>query len=422
GRYKMTTESSSSLSSLSSSSSDDFGATWILDAANLVFFLQAGFGMIEAGMVRAKNTKSILLKNLINTAIGAIGFYCFGHAFAFGPDWSNGFIGFGSFFLRDYNNYAYWLIQWAYASTATTIATGAMAERTQMPCYLLFSLLQTTLIYPVVAHWIWSSGNGWLASLGIADFAGGAVVHIVAGACGACGSFLLGPRIGRFDHDNGRPKTLPGHNVVLTSLGAMILWYSWYGYTSGASIGMASTMSISRVSIVATLSGATGLLTVLAIGRVFTGQYDLVRGINGLVVGLVSSTAGCAYIEPWAGIIVGFVGAVIYYVSSWILLNWAKIDDPVDATSVHLFGGAWSVISLAFFASHGKANGIFYGGGIGLLWVQLVGVAMATMWAICVSTVFFLVMKYMNWFRVDVDTELAGLDNMNHGGAAYIFD
>eukprot|EP01133_Synstelium_polycarpum_P012485 gene12485-14654_t len=399
---------------------------------DIVFFMQAGFGMIEAGMVRAKNTKSILLKNLINTAIGAIGFYCFGHAFAFGRDKPNGFIGFGSFFLRDYENYAYWLIQWAYSATATTIATGAMAERTQMPCYLLFSLLQTTLIYPIVAHWIWSSGNGWLFDLGIADFAGGAVVHIVAGAAGACGSFLLGPRIGRFDHENGRAKSLPGHNVVLTSLGAMILWYSWYGYTSGASLGMTKNrvLPASRVSIVATLSGATGLLTVLAIERLLTGQYDLVKCINGLIVGLVSTTAGCAFIEPWAGIIIGCVGGIIYYSSSWVLLNWARIDDPVDATSVHLFGGAWSVISVAFFAKHGRVrspdiilpNGIFYGGGLGLLWIQLVAVVMSAVWSIAISAAFFMVMKYFNWFRVDVDTELAGLDNMNHGGAAYVFD
>ncbi|EGG20411.1 ammonium transporter [Cavenderia fasciculata] len=223
--------------------------SWILDAANLVFFMQAGFGMIEAGMVRAKNTKSILLKNMINTAIGAIGFYCFGHAFAY------------------------------------------------------------------------------------------------------------------------------------------------------------------------------------AIGRLLTGQYDLVKGINGLVAGLVSSTAGCAYIEPWAGIVVGAIGAIIYYSSSWVLLNWAHIDDPVDAVSVHLFGGAWSVISVAFFAKHGPVrnptstmpDGIIYGGGIGQLWIQLVAVTMATLWATIISSIFFQIMKYFQWFRVDVDTELAGLDNMNHGGAA-IFD
>jgi len=429
--------SSSEYSDSTSSTSDDFtleyyiDSSWILSAANLVFFMQAGFGMLEAGMVRAKNTKSILLKNLVNTAICAISYFCIGHSFAFGRSNPNSFFGVGNYFLRDYTDYSYWIIQWAYSATATTIATGAMAERLQLHCYLLFAFIQTTLIYPFVAHWVWS-GYGWLYDLGMVDFAGGSVIHIVAGVTGACGSFLLGPRIGRFNQENGKPKKLPGHSVVLSSLGAMILWYSWYGYTAGASYGMTKNrvLPVSRVSVVVTLSAATSLMTVLAIGKIITGHYDLVKGINGLIVGLVSSTSCCAYIEPWAAIVVGFIGAIIYYSSSWALLNWIRLDDPVDATAIHLFGGCWSIISTGFFATHGRVRnpqillpgGIFYGGGISLLWVQLVGMCVAILWSGILSGIFFLIMQYFQKLRVDVDTELAGLDNSNHGGSAYIFD
>eukprot|EP01132_Coremiostelium_polycephalum_P006613 gene6613-8184_t len=409
-QYIGSSEDSSSSESVEYLISNYIDTNWILDAANLVFFMQAGFGMLEAGMVRVKNTKR--------------------HAFAYGKTKPTGFIGFGNFFLIDYENYAYWLIQWAYSATATTIATGAMAERLQLPCYLLFSILQTTIIYPIIAHWIWSH-YGWLFDLGMVDFAGAASIHIVAGVTGACGSFLLGPRIGRFNQ-HGKPKNLPGHNVVLTSLGAMILWFSWYGYTAGASLGMTKNkvLPASRVSIVATLSGATGLLTALLIGRIISGSYDLVKGINGLIAGLVSSSACCAYIEPWAGIIVGFIGGVIYYSSSWALLNWIRLDDPVDATAIHLFGGCWSVISVAFFATHGRVRnpeitlpgGVFYGGGVGLLWIQMVGMVLCILWAGTISGIFFLIMQYFRRFRVDVDTELAGLDNSNHGGSAYILD
>lgn len=426
----------------SSSSSDSseysleyyFDASWILSAANLVFFMQAGFGMMEAGMVRVKNTKSILLKNLINTAICAICYFCVGHALAYGRDPNkspNGFIGNGNFFLGGYNNYHYWLIQWAYSATATTIATGAMAERLQLACYLMFSAFQTTIIFPVVGHWVWSR-SGWLYDLGIVDFSGGIVVHIVAGVTGAVGSFLLGPRIGRYNQSDGKPKSLPGHSVVLTSLGAMILWYSWFGYTAGASMGLTNNkiLPVSRVSVVTTLSGSTGLLTALLIAKIVQGHYDLVKGINGLIVGLVSSTSSCAYVEPWAGIIIGFVGGIVYYTGSWILLNWVKLDDPVDATAVHFFGGCWSVISVGFFTTHGRVRnpeiilpgGLFYGGGIRLLWVQLVGMTLAILWAGSLSFVFFLIMKYFRKLRVDVDTELAGLDNSNHGGSAYFLD
>ncbi|KAN0034780.1 hypothetical protein ACTFIV_001312 [Dictyostelium citrinum] len=430
-------EQFSTSSSESSDSSSEYSlefymdTSWVLDAANLVFFMQAGFGMLEAGMVRAKNTKSILLKNLINTAICAISYYCVGHSFAYGKVNPNSFVGFGNFFLMDYTHYAYWMIQWAYAATATTIATGAMAERLQLHCYILFTLVQTILIYPFVAHWIWSQ-NGWLFDLGIVDFAGGAVIHIVAGITGACGSFLLGPRIGRFNQESGKPKNLPGHSVVLMSLGAMILWYSWYGYTAGASLGMTRSrvLPASRVSVVVTLSGATGLITVLGIGKIVNGHYDLVKGINGLIAGLVSSTSSCAYIEPWAAIIIGFVGGIVYWFSSWALLNWLRLDDPVDSTAIHLFGGCWSLISVAFFATHGRVRnpdiilpgGIFYGGGISLLWVQLVGMVLAILWAGFLSGIFFFTMDYFGKLRVDVDTELAGLDNSNHGGSAYIFD
>lgn len=416
----------------------DVDNTWLLDQSFLIFFMQAGFGMLESGMVRAKNAKNVILKNLFATAIGGLIFWIVGYGLAFGRPSSpekqhlrNGFVGTGNFFLTDFNDYSVWMVEWTYSATALTIVSGSLAERTKFVVYIVLAVTMQLLVYPLVAHWVWSP-DGWLYKLGVID--SGGLVHIVGGSAGLIGAIILGPRLGKFDYDTGKPKDLPGHNMTVSSLGMFILWYSWYAYTATSTFAVTQThwLIASRIAVVTTMAGAVALLTSIFIQFLQTQKYDLVIGLFGLLSGLVCITSNCQIIQPWAAIPIGFVGGLVYVGLKTLVLRM-KIDDPLDSSAIHLGCGAWSMIAVSFFSyenyvavaypdrSGFLSYGLFYGGAIAQLGLQLLGVFIISAYTIVIAGSCFLILKRLHTLRIDHDTELAGLDNTNHGGSAYFF-
>ncbi|CAG9465648.1 unnamed protein product [Pedinophyceae sp. YPF-701] len=425
---------------------------FMLFCAYLVFFMQAGFAMLCAGAVRSKNTMNILIKNVLDSAAGAISFYIFGFGFAYGTCGSgddgsrnNGFIGCGMFALNhieDESHWSFFLFQWAFAAAASTITVGSIAERTQFASYLAFSVWLTAFVYPVVAHWAWSP-EGWLspfkddpiASTGMFDFAGCGVVHMVGGFAGLMGAWLVGPRIGRFDA-SGRPMPMPGHSATLLCLGTFILWFGWYGFNPGSALAVvgkdpaALSNLVARAAVTTTMSAAGGAVGALVLVYWQTGAWDLVAVCNGLLCGLVSITAGASVVEPWAAIIMGAIGAVIFNYGGKLLLK-LRIDDPLEAVNMHAFCGMWGLVAVGFFAkrtyvreSYGDAVaehgcGVFYGCDGRLLGMQILGFVVIGIWACALMFALFYFMKKIGKLRVSEQEEMSGLDVSIHGGQAY---
>ena len=285
---------------------------WVLLAAFLVFFMQAGFGMVEAGFIRAKNATNILTKNFLDFCMASIGFFVFGYAIMFGS--GNGFIGGTGWFLSNAENpsgvplYAFWLFQAAFCGAAATIVAGGMAERMKFPAYLIYSFLISAFIYPIVGHWIW--GGGWLGNLGFADFAGSTVVHTVGGTAALMGTVMLKPRLGKYKPD-GTPNMIPGHNIPLAALGVFILWFGWFGFNPGSTLGVGTGELIARIALNTNLAAATGCMVTLAIVWTIQKKADLSMTMNGALAGLVAVTAPCAFIDPWAAILIGAVAGVL---------------------------------------------------------------------------------------------------------------
>jgi len=286
------------------------------------------------------------------------------------------------------------------------------------------------LVYPLVAHWVWSP-DGWLFKLGVID--SGGLVHIVGGSAGLIGAILLGPRLGKFDYDTGKPKDLPGHNMTVSSLGMFILWYSWYAYTATSTFAVTQNQWLvaSRIAVVTTLSGAVALLTSIFIQFLQTQKYDLVIGLFGLLSGLVCITSNCMFIQPWAAIPIGFTGGLVYVGLKTLVLR-LKIDDPLDSSAIHLGCGAWSMVATSLFSNEkyvavayptrdNLSFGLFYGGHVAQVGLQLFGVLVISLYTIIVTGSCFFILKRLHSLRIDHDTELAGLDNTNHGGSAYFF-
>lgn len=395
---------------------------WVLIAAFLVFFMQAGFGMVEAGFIRAKNTCNILTKNFLDFCMASIGFFMFGYAIMFGD--GNAFMGFKGFFLAGARSaseiplYAFWLFQAAFCGAAATIVAGGVAERMKFAAYLVYSFLISAFIYPVVGHWIW--GGGWLSKMGFADFAGSTVVHALGGFAALVGTMMLKPRIGKYNPD-GSANAIAGHSIPLASLGVFILWFGWFGFNPGSTLSVGNGELIARVALNTNIAAAMGgIIALITVWKQF-GKPDLSMSMNGALAGLVAITAPCAFVEPWAAIIIGAIGGFIV-VKGVVLLDKLRIDDPVGAVPVHGLNGIWGTLSVGIFgqASLGlKHNGLLYGGGLTQLGIQLLGLCCVVVFIVVAMKTIFKLIDLTVGLRVTRDEELKGLDISEHGMESY---
>ncbi len=395
---------------------------WVLLAAFLVFFMQAGFGMVEAGFIRAKNTCNILTKNFLDFCMASIGFFVFGYAIMFGT--GNSFMGNTGWFLQNAQSvgdiplFAFWLFQAAFCGAAATIVAGGMAERMKFTAYLIYSFIISAFIYPIVGHWIW--GGGWLAQLNFADFAGSTVVHAVGGFAALIGTIILKPRIGKYNKD-GSANALAGHSIPLASLGVFILWFGWFGFNPGSTLSVGNGDLIARVAINTNLAAAAGGITAMITVWKMFGKPDLSMAMNGALAGLVAITAPCAYVEPMSAILIGAIGGIIV-VLGVVFLDRIGVDDPVGAVAVHGFNGIWGTLSIGLFGKQilGLANnGLFYGGGLTQLGIQLLGVSVVVTFVIISMGILFKLIDSTIGLRVTREEELKGLDIGEHGMESY---
>ncbi len=395
---------------------------WVLIASFLVFFMQAGFGMLEAGLIRAKNTANILMKNFLDFCMASLGFFLFGYAIMFGP--GNDFFGtkgwalIGAKSSVDLPLFAFWLFQAVFCGAAATIVAGGMAERMRFPAYLTYSFLISAFIYPVVGHWIW--GGGWLSKLGFLDFAGSTVVHATGGVAALIGTILLGPRIGKFNKD-GSANIIAGHSIPLASLGVLILWFGWFGFNPGSTLSVGNGDLIAQIAINTNLAAATGALVALLTAWLWFGTPDLTMTMNGALAGLVAITAPCAFVSPYAAIIIGAVGGFLV-VGGVYLLDKLQIDDPVGAFPVHGINGIWGTLAVGLFgekALGATGNGLFLGGGLTQLGVQALGVFSVALFILIAMTIVFKIIDLVIGLRVTREEELKGLDIGEHSIESY---
>ena len=390
---------------------------WVLLAAVLVFFMQAGFAMVEAGFTRAKNVGNIIMKNFMDFSIGSIIFWLVGFSIMFGDD-LGGFIGHANFFFtKSYGNdipdLAVLIFQTVFAATAATIVSGAMAERTKFSTYLMFSLVITAIIYPISGHWVW--GGGWLAEMGFHDFAGSTVVHSVGGWAALAGAMIIGPRIGKY---NGKAKAIPGHNMVLGALGVFILWLGWFGFNPGSTLAASgdNVYAIASIFVTTNLSAAAGAVATMFVTWKKYKKPDLSMTLNGALAGLVAITAGCDIVSPGGAIIIGLIAGIAVIFGIELLDQRLKIDDPVGAITVHGINGALGTLLVGLFATEG---GLLYGGGIKLLGIQAIGVVTVGAWAFGMAFILFTVLKKTVGLRVSEQEEREGLDIHEHGQSSY---
>ncbi|HLB23344.1 MAG TPA: ammonium transporter [Dehalococcoidia bacterium] len=411
---------------------------WLMIAAFLVFFMQLGFAMVESGFVRSKNTTNILMKNVLDACIGGLAFFAIGFPLAYGLSGaeSNKLFGDGNFFLDGFSDYATWLFQFAFAATAATIVSGAMAERTKFSAYLIYTFFISALIYPIVVHWAWD-GNGWLSAFaedpigtnGYIDFAGSGVVHMVGGFAGLVGAIMVGPRIGKFT--GGKINVIPGHSIALGTLGMFVLWVGWYGFNPGSTLALSGGFAAlaAKVAVTTTLAACAGGVTATLVSKARSGVYDMGLTINGILGGLVGITAPCATVEPWAAIVIGAVASAVV-MAGIELLDRIHVDDPVGAVSVHAFAGLWGVLSVGLFSSQNGIGtayaetdqyGLLVGGGVEQLGIQALGAGAIILWTVATSAILFGGIKLIMGLRVDEQEELMGLDIGEHGMPAYSF-
>lgn len=391
---------------------------WVLVAAALVFWMQAGFALVEAGFTRSKNTVNILMKNLIDFAFGSIAFFVIGYGIMFGA--GNGFFG----TLSMYNDgiwsggippEAFLIFQTVFAATAATIVSGAMAERTHFISYLVYSVVISAIIYPISGHWIW--GGGWLAQMGFVDFAGSTAVHSLGGWIGLAGAIMLGPRIGKFKGK--KVMAIPGHNLTFGALGVFILWLGWFGFNPGSQIaasGTGNAIAISHIFITTNLAAAAGTVVTLAVTWIKYGKPSLSITLNGALAGLVAITAGCSAVSAWGAIAIGAMAGIVLVFGLRLIENVLKIDDPVGAATVHGINGAFGTLMVGLFSTSG---GLFYGGGFDLLGIQLTGVLAIAAWGLGTGFILFYILKKTLGLRVDRRIEEEGLDIYEHGETAY---
>ena len=406
---------------------------WTLIASFLIFLMQAGFTLVEVGFTRAKNAGNVVMKNMIDFSLGSIGFFLIGYGLMFGAS-AFGLFGTSDFFLShitvlgkvDNWKFANLMFQVVFAATAATIVSGAMTERAKFIGYLFYSLLISTLIYPVVGHWIW--GGGWLARNGMIDFSGSTVVHSVGGWVSLAGVLVLGPRLGRHNRD-GSVNIIPGHNIPLVALGVFILWFGWFGFNTGNTLS-ATNPSIALIAVNTILAGASGALCTMALTWALRGKPDVGMTLNGVLSGLVSCTGGIAIISPFSAAIIGIVAGFILYFSLQEFER-RRIDDPVGAISVHGVNGVWGTLAVGLFAQEKyvqnslgySVNGLIFGGGVDLLAVQALGVLSVFLWAFPISWGFFKLLNATMGLRVSPEEEVRGLDFGEHSMTSYpVFD
>jgi len=392
---------------------------WTCIAAFLVFFMQAGFAMVETGFTRAKNAVNILMKNLMDFSVGSIAFFLVGFGLMFGK--SNGFFGTTLFGLSGVETGAGWnwtflIFQTVFAATAATIVSGAMAERTKFTGYLIYSFFISLLIYPIFGSWAWGGlldGGGWLEGMGFLDFAGSTVVHSVGGWLALAGAIVLGPRIGKYGPD-GKPKAIMGHNIPIAALGVFILWFGWFGFNPGSTT--TGDSSIGYIAVTTNLSAAAGAIVAMIVAWVLLKKPDASMALNGALAGLVAITAPCDGVSPMASILIGAIGGVLVVFSVLFIDRVLKVDDPVGAVSVHGVCGLWGTLSCGLF---NMESGLFYGGGIKQLGVQALGAGAAFLWAFGLGLVLFYGIKMTIGLRVSEEEEAKGLDIGEHGMEAY---
>jgi Amt family ammonium transporter len=402
--------------------SQAFDMIWLVVAAALVFFMQAGFSMVESGLTRAKNASNIIMKNLMDFSAGAVAYWAIGWALMYGAS-AGGFIGGSQFFLNgaDESTFRDWMFQVVFAATAATIVSGAMAERTKFTGYLVYSVIITGLIYPISGHWIWS-GDGWLAAMGFHDFAGSTVVHSVGAWAAMIGSIFLGARRGKYVKVNGKVsvRAIPGHNMPLAALGVFILWFGWYGFNAGSTLS-GTSLEIAHVATTTTLGAATGAIAAMVTSWVWFGKPDPSMALNGALAGLVAITAPTFVVNPLGAVIIGLVGGVLVVMSVEFFDKVLHIDDPVGAISVHGICGVWGTLAVGLFATGQNSDivGLFYGGGFGQLGIQIVGILAVFAWVVVTATILFGILRAAGALRVDAREELMGLDIGEHATESY---
>ena len=396
---------------------------WVLVGAALVFFMQAGFSMCEAGFTRAKNTGNILMKNLMDFCIGTPCFWLIGFGIMFGSG-SALFGWIDPLIIKDYSHilpagvplWAYAIFQTVFCATSATIVSGAMAERTKFSAYCIYSAAISLFIYPVSGHWIW--GGGWLSKLGFHDFAGSTAVHMVGGICALIGAAMLGPRIGKYDK-KGKPRAILGHNLTFAALGVFILWFCWFGFNGASTVGMDSDelmISAGRVFFNTNLAAAVACCVTLIFTWIRYKKPDVSMTYNAALAGLVGITAGCDAVDPLGAAIMGVVFGIVIVLSVEFFDKVAKIDDPVGAISVHCVCGALGTILTGFFATGvSTEKGVFYGGGFHFLGVQTLGVVSVAAYVSVIITIVFLIIKHTIGLRASAEDEIAGLDISEHG-------
>jgi len=412
---------------------------WVLITAMLVFFMNLGFAGVESGFARAKNTVNIMSKNFIVFAASSLGFLVLGWGLMFGS--GNGFLGLeGLLWLSGADNSpatgdayqgAYSAISWAgvplfakfffqlvFCGTAATIVSGAVAERIKYVSFIVFTFVMAMFIYPVVGHWVW--GGGWLAKLGMFDFAGSTVVHSVGGWAALVGAIVLGPRIGKFD--NGHIKAIPGHNLPLATVGTFVLWFGWFGFNPGSTMA-ADPGAISHVAVTTNLAAAAAIMSATLTSWVLMGKPDLGMTLNGCLAGLVAITAPCAFVGVGSAIIIGLIAGVLVVVAV-LMFDRVRIDDPVGALSVHLVNGVFGTLAVGLFAQDkitgtATGNGLFFGGSLKLLGAQLAAVVSVAGFVFGAALVTWLILKAVMGIRVSREEELRGLDIGEHGNEAY---
>lgn len=376
---------------------------WLVLAAVLVMFMQAGFALVEAGFTQAKHAGNIIMKNVMDFSVGGIVYWAVGFALAYGGSSLGGLFAYGEvFFFNDTSRASEWFFQVVFAATAATIISGAIAGRVKFTSYLLYTPFVTGLIYPIVTHWVW--GGGWLSEIGFVDFAGSGVVHMLGGVAALAGVLVVGPRLGKYD-ESGKPLPIPGHSLTLGALGVFILWFGWYGFNAGSTLA-AVGQDIAYPAVTTTLAAAAGSVGAMFTAWLLTGKPDVGHTINGVLAGLVGITAGTASIGFGLSIVTGLVAGALM-VGSVILLERRGVDDPVGAISVHGTAGLWGVIAVALFTPEAS------------LVTQVIGAGAIITWAFFTSYAVFKVIDLLVGVRVTKEEELAGLDISEHGSDAY---
>jgi len=393
----------------------DMGMLWMLLSGILVFFMQAGFTLVESGMTRSKNAVNIAMKNLLDICVGSLSFWLVGYSLMYG-DTSNGWFFWSGLFQGEGADLFF---QTMFAATATTIVSGAIAGRTKYTTYIIFSIVMTAIIYPISGGWQWQ-GSGWLTNLGFIDFAGSSIVHSVGGWAALVAAFMVGPRIGKYV--DGKVLPIPGHNQVLATLGVFILWLGWFGFNGGSQLawGGADAIGASNVVLITNLAAAAGGLGALVTTWIWYGKPNLAQTLNGALAGLVSITAGCGNMTAVGAVVAGLIGGIIVVFSIEFIEKKLKIDDAIGAASVHGVVGVWGTLVIGLWGVDGDtAIGLFNGGGASQLGSQAIGALAYAAWSVGLSFIVLGILKATMGLRVSKEVEIEGLDISEHGSIAY---